>query len=80
MASQLLQSDAAEIYRRDRIRSEEREVLLMLVAYPVAYGNDRADDTRSPVLAGGAVIARHEEWDKFLPVGWKRIRRIGHLT
>lgn len=68
MVTSVLQCDAVENYRRERIRSEQRELTLMLIA----YGDDSADERQERVFAAGAVVARREEWDDILPTWLKQ--------
>ena len=53
-------------YRAERIRREQREWVVMMIC----YGDDSFDETKSSVFAAGAVVARQEDWDIFLPA-WK---------
>jgi len=59
-----MESLAAAIrYRAERLRCEQREWSVMLIL----YGDDSFDETHSRVFAAGAVVARQEQWDIFLP-------------
>ena len=64
----LSQYDETAIYRSARLRREQREWRIMLIA----YGEDSCDKTEARIFAASAVVGRQEDWDAFLPVWEKR--------
>jgi len=66
LSTALAQFDEAADYRAERLRREQREWGMMLIA----YGDDSYDKKEARVFAAAAVVARQGDWDAFLPK-WK---------